>query len=226
MTSHSRNFTSLILDFGGVIISISHRATEDAFRALGMTDFEKLFSHAMQSELFQRFEKDQVTPQQFREEIRQISKLALTDPQIDDAWNRIILDYPEHRIRLLERIGKHYRLILLSNTNRIHYDVYSDIFLRTYGKPLEQLFDRVIWSFDAGLRKPEPEIYHLALRESGIRAPETLFIDDNLINVQAAVRFGIPSLYLEPATDLADLFLDDRLVTEKCSGVMFPDKVE
>ena len=56
------------------------------------------------------------------------------------------------------------------------------------------------------LRKPAPEIYLAVLREEGLRAPETLFIDDNSPNTDAARELGIRTFHLAPPTAVSDLF--------------------
>ena len=45
------------------------------------------------------------------------------------------------------------------------------------------------------LEKPEPEIYQAVLDQAGIRAEETLFIDDNEPNLAAAAELGFRTLH-------------------------------
>ena len=52
------------------------------------------------------------------------------------------------------------------------------------------LFDDVVISAEVGCRKPDPEIFQLALTRLGVRAEETLFIDDFAHNVAAARELG------------------------------------
>jgi putative hydrolase of the HAD superfamily len=55
-------------------------------------------------------------------------------------------------------------------------------------------FDVLVWSYQLLLAKPDPAIYHYLLKELGTRPEETLFIDDRLVNVEAAQALGIKSL--------------------------------
>ena len=56
------------------------------------------------------------------------------------------------------------------------------------------------------LRKPDPAIYRTALEQAGIAADETLFIDDNRPNTDAAERVGIHAWHLAAPTTIHDLF--------------------
>ena len=54
--------------------------------------------------------------------------------------------------------------------------------------PVDELFDDVVDSSAVGLRKPNPDIYHLALRRLGVTRPgAAIFLDDFAPNVDAAI---------------------------------------
>jgi putative hydrolase of the HAD superfamily len=55
-------------------------------------------------------------------------------------------------------------------------------------------FDLLVWSFELGLVKPDPAIYHYLLEKLGTAPEETLFLDDKLLNVEAARALGIHAL--------------------------------
>jgi len=55
-------------------------------------------------------------------------------------------------------------------------------------------FDVLVWSYQLLLAKPDPAIYHYLLKELGTRPEETLFIDDRLVNVEAAQALGMKAL--------------------------------
>ena len=52
-------------------------------------------------------------------------------------------------------------------------------------------FDQVTFSYELGVIKPEPEIYHYALRGLGVAPEETLFLDDRPDNVEGARAIGL-----------------------------------
>ena len=74
--------------------------------------------------------------------------------------------------------------------------------------PIAELFDAVIDSSEVGVRKPDPAIFALALRELGGVAPEhAVFLDDFPGNVAAARRLGMHGVLVEddPSGALAEL---------------------
>lgn len=72
--------------------------------------------------------------------------------------------------------------------------------LRPVLAPVLDLFDDVVISAEVGTRKPEPEIYALALERLGLPGPRVLFIDDFTHNVAAAREAGMKAhRFLTPA---------------------------
>lgn len=197
---------NIIFDFGGVILNIHHDRVEDAFRELGVKNFEALFSQAVQSDLFKNFETGSITAAQFRAEIRKITSLKIDDSTLDATWNKIIGDYPLHHIEMLQLLKKNYRLFLLSNTNEIHYKHYISKFKEEFNSEFESLFERAYWSFQIGMRKPDKNSYEYVIEHSELRAEETLFIDDSMQNIEPANQIGIVGLHLKPEVDVSSLF--------------------
>jgi len=78
-----------------------------------------------------------------------------------------------------------------------------------------QDFDVLIWSYQHNLAKPEPEIYHLLLEKLGTAPEETLFLDDKLVNIEAARKVGIQGLVFSTVAqlrqDLISAGLDESL---------------
>lgn len=85
------------------------------------------------------------------------------------------------------------------------------------GYPAEVLglFDTVVISGDVGLRKPQPEIYHLALGQLGLSPTDAVLVDDGSPNIDAASLLGLAGiLHTSPETTIAALettFLTDDL---------------
>ncbi len=77
-----------------------------------------------------------------------------------------------------------YRLYVLSNMSLEYIE-----YLR--GKEVYAAFDGEVVSSEVHLCKPEPEIYKLVLERYGLEASESLFLDDRIENVNAAIACGI-----------------------------------
>lgn len=189
---------NIIFDLGGVLLNIDYHATIDAFKALGVQNFEGFFTQAAQSHLFDRLDTGQISPEAFRQELRDISGIAMSDADIDQAWNAMLLDLPQQRIPLLEDARMHYRTFLLSNTNAIHYPAYTQYLKDAHGyESLALLFEKHYLSHDIGMRKPDVEVFEWVLQQNGLLASETLFIDDTLQHVQGARKAGLWAYWLD-----------------------------
>lgn len=65
-----------------------------------------------------------------------------------------------------------------------------------------QNFDVLVWSYQLGIAKPDPEIYRHALERLGTAPGETLFIDDKRENIDAAVKLGMRGMVFTNPEDL------------------------
>jgi FMN phosphatase YigB (HAD superfamily) len=197
---------NIIFDLGGVILDIDYNLTVKAFDGLGIPNFKEQYSKMSQSNLFDNIETGKISPVEFRDLIREVAQKTISDAEIDTAWNALILHLPQYRIEILKNLQVNYRLFLLSNTNKIHYDDYSEVIKRENGiEGLELLFEKTYLSHEMGLRKPDPEIFQVVLNENNLVPKETLFIDDSPQHIASAKTLGIVAYHLENE-DIGDLF--------------------
>ncbi len=204
---------NLIFDFGGVICNLDIHQTEKKFRELGILHPKNEESLRERDALFEKIEDGSLSSQDFRTALRKYFNHFVSDAELDEAWNALLLDIPEPRIRFLEKLNKHYRIFLLSNSNEIHYLKFLDDFTRQYGyQDFNVLFEKAYFSFQIGLKKPNKEIFDYVLKDSRLNAAETLFIDDTLKHVQAAQKTGIHAYHLKPdqGEQIVDLFKNER----------------
>jgi putative hydrolase of the HAD superfamily len=210
--TNQKSIKNIIFDFGNVICDIDVKRTEMKFINLGLKTFYPDYDVSKSKTLFEALETGSVTSREFRDELKKFFVQPVTDDQIDDAWNAMLFDIPEPRIRLLEKLRKHFRIFLLSNTNEIHYRKYLGNFKQQYGYPdLEALFEKIYLSYRIGLKKPSIEIFQYVLQDSGLNPSESLFIDDSLIHVEGARTAGIHAHHLQISQkeDILDLFMPE-----------------
>ncbi len=202
-----KNIKNILFDFGGVIINIDYRLTIEAFKKLGIKNFEEHYSKLRQSHLFDELEKGMIKPAEFRNRICGISKSPLTDEQIDNAWNAILIDLPKENIDFLESLKKNYRLFLLSNTNEIHERAFLEMIQKKFGSDvLKKVFEQIYFSHHLHMRKPDPAIFSYVLKENNLQAEETLFVDDSLQHIEGAKIAGLQTSYFEKGKTLNDVF--------------------
>src|SRR5579864_7028070 len=128
-----RGIKNIIFDLGGVILNLDNRRTEEAFTHLGVKDFRQYFGHGHAASFFMEYEIGRMTDRQFIDAIRKLTDPDISDQAIIDGWNALLLDFPAERIRLLERLGKSYRIFLFSNTNALHLAALQHIYNDTFG---------------------------------------------------------------------------------------------
>ncbi len=189
---------NIIFDLGGVILTIDYKRTIEAFRDLGIISAETPYSKAAQSSLFDNLEKGLISENDFYDGIRLISDRQISNIQIKDAWNAILIGLPEENVLLLEKLKKTHRLFLLSNTNSIHEKAYREMIIKQYGTFIfDVLFEKMYLSHHVHMRKPEPEIFKYVLSDSKLNINETCFIDDSPQHVEGAGKAGIRSFLLK-----------------------------
>jgi FMN phosphatase YigB (HAD superfamily) len=200
-----RGIKNIIFDLGGVIINLDNQRTTDAFVALGLKNIREYFGHGHAASFFKDYEVGRITDQQFIDAIRSAGGLNASDQAIVDGWNALLLDFPPERIELLKQLGKNYRLFLFSNTNALHLAALRAIYTRTFRSgSLEDYFEKTYYSHLLGMRKPDRASYEYILQENGLQGPETLFVDDAIINVEGAEQAGLKGLFLRPGISLLD----------------------
>lgn len=107
--------------------------------------------------------------------------------------------YPlNHAPRLVNPLKNHYKLAILSN----HAKEWSEYMRKKFD--LFQSFDPIIFSCDVGLRKPDLEIYEIALDKLECKPEECVFIDDKKRNTEGAERLGIKGIVFERASRLIE----------------------
>lgn len=208
----SQKIKTIIFDFGGVILDIDPQITIKEFQKMGFKDVAKTKSKEFIEDIIRKFERGIYTPEVFRKRLRAFLELDVTDQQLDDAWNALIYDIPAERIEVLEQVKKNYQILLLSNSNEIHYDLYvRDLQLRFGYREFDALFDKSYFSFDMHLSKPDPEVYEFVMYQHDLVPSETLFIDDNEANIAAAAKLGLKTYLLEKPERVRDIFENGKL---------------
>jgi len=187
-------------------------STAAAFALLAGTTTEHISGLIEHEQLFKDYETGRVSDEGFRTGLRVLLAMEATDEEIDKAWNAMLLDLPVARIELLKRLGNQYRIFLLSNTNQIHVDAFNKILYDAVGyEDLCPLFEVGYYSHLINLRKPNTDIFEFVLKENGLEASETLFIDDNGANIAGADSVGIHTLHVVGPDTLINYFDEQEI---------------
>ncbi|KQC00710.1 HAD family phosphatase [Pedobacter sp. Hv1] len=190
---------NIIFDYGNVIFEINFKRTQAALIQLGITDAEHFFAHKNHNPLFDDFEIGGITPAEFRAGIRAAAaNSALTDAQIDEAWNSLLIGVSAQNHDVLLTVKEKYRTFLLSNNNEIHYNWIVNYLQKEFGLDnYNQHFEKAYFSQQMRLRKPNTNIFEQVIKENNLNPAETLFIDDSPQHIEGAKKAGLHALLMD-----------------------------
>ena len=190
---------NLIFDLGNVLYDIDFTKMYNAFEKLGIPNFENHFTLNISDQIFFDLEKGLINEQEFCDGFNALYNLSLTKDQIIGAWNALLIGYRKASIQWVKEHNAIYTTFLYSNTNQIHCDHFIAEFEKEVADyPFETLFQKPYYSHEMGMRKPDPASFQHILDKEGLKAEETLFIDDNEPNILAAASIGMKVLHLKP----------------------------
>ena len=128
-----------------------------------------------------------------------------TRTEILEAWNAVLLDFPNYRLAFLKELSKNYTLFLLSNTDSIHIKTFENRDL-LFTNEFYSCLKKVYYSFEMGQRKPDAEIFKTVIQEQNLNISETLFVDDRKDNCETAQQLGMHIWHLQVGQeDVVDL---------------------
>ncbi len=192
---------AIIFDFGDIFINLEKEKSIEEFKKLGLNGpNEELIA---KNDLF---EKGQITELQFIESFQKFIPNASLE-EIIKAWNSIIGDFPLYRLEFLQMLSTRYRLFLLTNTDSIHINRFEHKVGMSFYTDFYRCFEKVYYSYEMGMRKPQPEIFTTILNKHDLSPKRTLFVDDKKENTDAAKALGIHVWNLQVGKeDVVNLF--------------------
>lgn len=205
----SSNISAVIFDFGGVIITPITRQLGMIADGLGcsMADVH----HVMMGPQFEsgdhpwhRLERGEIESHQLQDLLMPYAEAAGISFRGDEVEKILAPGMYEVNHFVLEKIAdlrtRGYKTALLSNS------------IREFRPKLEEdvpprLFDAYVDSSHVGMRKPEPEIFHLTLRELALDDPSrAIFLDDFAGNLAGATAIGLRTVHVrDPRAALVEL---------------------
>ena len=195
---------TLLFDLGGVIMDIRRENAVAALEALGMKEANDFLGEYGQKGPFLALEKGELTPEEFRAQVRPMLRPGVTDAEIDAAFDRFLTGIPVHRLRALERLHRTRRIYMLSNTNAIMWRGKIAEEFRKDRHDMGYYFDGWVPSFEVHAYKPDAEIFRIARERFGLVPERTLFLDDSEANCRAAAGLGFRTAHVRPGTEFMD----------------------
>jgi glucose-1-phosphatase len=187
---------TVLFDLGNVIIPFDFKRAYIRLEPLVSYPVAEIAPRLRGTDLVTRFETGQVSPERFVEEFSAILDLKITYDEFCDLWTSVFLPEPLVSESLLTALAGRYRLMILSNTNPIHFHMIQANY------PLLRHFDRCVLSYEVGAVKPSAKIFGAAIALAGCDAAECFFTDDLAVNVEAARKHGMDAVQFQSAQQL------------------------
>ena len=188
-------YKALIFDLGKVLIPFDFQLGYQALGNLCPYSPAEIPRRIATTDLVQRFDMGLMEPTDFVNGLCELLQLRADYDSFCRVWNCIFTGQliPD---RTLAALRARYRMLLLSNTNLLHFKTIRENY------SLLDHFDELVLSFQLHALKPQPEMFRAAVARAGCRPAECFFTDDIAANVEAARREGIDAVQFTSAEQL------------------------
>ena len=203
------NCSDIIFDLGGVLLDLNMQGVGEACKRLGINselffvkadaDNTSTVCHGISaSKAITDYQVGKMSSEEFLSYVLSYCDKGITREDIIEAWNACIGPLPKERLDMIKELRrKGFHTHLLSNTNDLHWEEIKRRYFSEEGYTCADLFDHVFVSHEMHLAKPDGEIYRQAVKQIGRLASQCFFIDDALINVEAAKQEGLQGAWLK-----------------------------
>lgn len=205
----TQNYQAVIWDFGGVITS----SPFEAFKAYEQenalpTDFIRTINATdPDTNAWAQFERSDIDAARFDAAFREEALARGHDVPGADVLALLAGSLRPEMIAVLDGLkGRGYRLACITNNVKTgsgagmartqeKADAVAEVMTR---------FEHVIESSEVGVRKPQPEIYHMACDKLGVTPAQCVFLDDLGINLKPARAMGMGTVKVLSAAQAID----------------------
>lgn len=187
---------AILMDLGRVLIHFDFSAGYSALEKLCPYPTAEIRRRIAATDLAVRFETGLMEPRDFYAQLCALLELKVDYERFCAIWNSIFSDVliPES---MIEGLAHRYRLVVVSNTNQIHFEMVRQKY------PVLRHFHEMALSYQVKAMKPRSEIFLEAVRLAGCRADECFYADDIPAFTEAARKLNIDAVTFESAAQLA-----------------------
>lgn len=178
---------NIVFDLGGVVLDWSPKKVEEEFGGnRELVHF--LFKSTFFGDYWTEFDRGTVSEEEIIRQMASFSGFLVAEcRELVEFVKHSLVDIPRTVELIRELSEKGYKLYCLSNMSVEFYDYLKEREVFGY-------FDGQVISALVGMVKPEKEIYGFLLKQYGLQAKESLFIDDLLPNIEAAAVLGFQTV--------------------------------
>ena len=164
-----KEITGIFFDIGGVLLNIHpERTIQHLNNCTGIS--KEIIKTAFSHEIHNKYEKGEINNQEFFQSIKRVlpETDSLCESDFWDAWG-MLLGEETSVSSVLRSCSKHIPIWLLSNTNPYHIELGAKRF------SFLPLVTGAVFSYDVGYRKPDEDIFRIALNLAG-KTPGEVFL--------------------------------------------------
>jgi putative hydrolase of the HAD superfamily len=193
----NKKYTTIVFDLGNTLIRFDHNISAKKIANLFHLESKKIYDAFFDSPITRAFEKGEISPKEFHKRASQLLGVRMPFKDFTDIWNDIFWE-DEGSCGLARQLKNTYKLFLLSNVNRLHFEYIHKKF------DIIKIFDEIILSFMVGAIKPDRLIFEDVIRRAGGDRTKLLYIDDREDLIKEATSLGIDSIRYEGAEKLKE----------------------
>lgn len=179
---------ALIFDLGGVIVPLDFKRAYLEIEKICPYSAAEIPVHIRASGLVERYETGEIASEAFVEQLSAILGLEVNYQQFCNLWSALFLNDALLPESLFADLSSRYPLILLSNTNALHFENIRARF------PLLRHFQHFVLSYQVGAAKPSARIYEEAVARAGCSPEECFYTDDVAGYVEGAKQAGMDAV--------------------------------
>lgn len=176
---------AILFDLGNVLVPVNFIRCREALAEVCVHPPKEVQRILGGSGLPRKYESGEVSSAEFFDATCRLLEMNVTYEKFTQVWGEIFSPDPIVPESLLEALRARHRMIILSNTNEMHFRLAEQRY------PLLRHFDEFVLSYRVGAMKPDTRIYRSAVAAAGCPAEECFFLDDLTENVEAARGEGI-----------------------------------
>jgi len=192
-----KKYDLIIFDLGRVILDFDHN--KSAQKIAKRFDLDKDYIHDLffESQITKLHDEGKVTPKEFHKSVIKHLNIKLGFKDFQNCWNDIFV-LKKDVTGLVKHLRKEYKVYLMSNTNKLHFD-----FIKKRYSIIKE-FHKIILSYKIGVLKPHPKIYRYAFAIAKTTPKKTIYIDDRPELIEGARKLGINGIVFKSSSQLKE----------------------
>lgn len=196
-----------LFDLGNVIIPFSNYLAIHEVKPYSKKTVKEIYDIFLESAVVNKFSEGKLTPEDFFEKIKDILEISIDFKFIyfKKIWNNIFSE-DIRMTKLIKKISKNYKIGIISNINKLHYE-----YIRNKFKIFKEV-DEIILSYKVGCQKPDKKIYEFAINKMNINAGNLIYIDDRLELIKAGEKIGFKCIHYTSFDNFFEKLLDYNIL--------------